>query len=66
MQSVLGKRQMNLVIVDEVDGIAGADATVPSYCLVVCCIIHKVVCMLVCFKTDVCLAACLDTDNPFL
>ena len=26
MQSVLGKRQMNLVIVDEVDGIAGAIA----------------------------------------
>lgn len=29
MQSVLGKRQMNLVIVDEVDGIAGAIATAP-------------------------------------
>ena len=27
MQSVLGRRQMNLVIVDEVDGIAGAIAT---------------------------------------
>lgn len=34
MQSVLGKRQMNLVIVDEVDGIAGA--TVPCNSLFNC------------------------------
>lgn len=36
MQSVLGKRQMNLVIVDEVDGIAGAIATVPCNSLLNC------------------------------
>lgn len=47
MQSVLGKRQMNLVIVDEVDGIAGADATVPSRFLSAFCMLHNphVVCM---------------------
>lgn len=72
MQSVLGKRQMNLVIVDEVDGIAGAVASVSSYTQVAfaCYITHKSsVCSMLGvlqFKTDVCLAACLDTDIPFL
>lgn len=47
MQSVLGKRQMNLVIVDEVDGIAGADTSVLYRFFIAYCMLHnsQVICM---------------------
>ena len=50
MQSVLGKRQMNLVIVDEVDGIAGAIANVPCNNLFDC-MLHNTLVLQWCCKT---------------